>query len=126
MLDRVGLVAARVALAAPEDHLDAYDALADMRVGLNLIELAGLARRVDPVQAPTVRAAMDAVARAYERRLAGAEDPADPTLLHAIDGAIANLALTGDSEPRQVGFAALVGLRRNLFPQAAPYAARAA
>jgi uncharacterized membrane protein YccC len=119
MLDRVGLVATRAALAAPEDRLDAYDALADMRVGLNLIGLQALSPRGDSGQA--IDRTLQGVARVFERRITGEADPADSELLQSIDHAIQSLA--DEDDPRPLGFAALVGLRRNLFPQAAPYAA---
>jgi uncharacterized membrane protein YccC len=124
MLDRVGLVTTRIALAAPEDSLEAHDALADMRVGLNLIDLNAVLQTAGGAQDRLVAETLDGVAAAFERRLAG--DAPAPGLLQAIDRAILGLALTGDHAPRQRGFAALVGLRRNLFPDAAPYAPAAA
>jgi uncharacterized membrane protein YccC len=126
MLDRVGLVSTRVALAEPEDGLDAHDALADMRIGLNLIDLGALSQRADPANAQAVEQTMQGVAELYERRIAQMLAPAEPALLASIDRAIAGLAATGDRDPRRAGFAALVGLRRNLFPDAAPYPASAA
>jgi uncharacterized membrane protein YccC len=120
MLDRVGLVAARIALAGPEDELDAYDALADMRVGLNVIDLhaVGAAGGAD---AASVDKALQGVAAIFERRLSGVDEARDLTLLEAIDQAIAKLASTAAPGGHQRGYAALVGLRRNLFPTAAPY-----
>ncbi|MDB5460045.1 MAG: aaeB, partial [Caulobacteraceae bacterium] len=126
MLDRVGLVTARVALAGPEDNLDAHDVLADMRVGLNLIDLNALALRADRPLAQVVDRTLEGVAGVFEKRLAGAAGAADADLLRSIDRAIAGLTAAGDSDPRQGGFAALVGLRRNLFPGAPPYRASAA
>jgi uncharacterized membrane protein YccC len=120
MLDRVGLVTARAALAGPEDAIDAYDALADMRVGLNVIDLhaVGAAGGAD---AATVDQALKGVAAVFERRVSGVDEGRDQTLLGAIDQAIAKLAATKAPAGHQRGFAALVGLRRNLFPKAAPY-----
>jgi uncharacterized membrane protein YccC len=127
MLDRVGLVAARAALAEPTAGIDTGGAVADMRIGLNLIDLEALTRRTDAAQAQAVARTLEGVAEVFERRLAaGTADPADPALLQSIDGAIAGLAARGDPDPRQAGFAALVGLRRNLFPTAPPYQAIAA
>jgi uncharacterized membrane protein YccC len=120
MLDRVGLVTARAALAGPEDAIDAYDALADMRVGLNVIDLhaVGAAGGAD---AATVDQALKGVAAVFERRVSGVDEGRDQTLLGAIDQAIAKLAATKAPAGHQRGFAALVGLRRNLLPKAAPY-----
>jgi len=125
MLDRVGLVTARIALAGPEDDLEAYDALADMRVGLNVIDLhaVGAAGGAD---AGSVDIALKGVAALFERRLSRGDATRDQTLLVAIDQAIANLASTAAPGGHQRGYAALVGLRRNLFPTAAPYTPSAA
>jgi uncharacterized membrane protein YccC len=120
MLDRVGLVTARIALAGPEDDIDAYDALADMRVGLNVIDLHAVAadRGAD---AASVKETLDGVAAIFERRSSGVDDARDRQLLGAIDEAISNLAATPAPDGHQRGYAALVGLRRNLFPDAPPY-----
>jgi uncharacterized membrane protein YccC len=126
MLDRVGLVSTRIALAEPGAGLDAHDALADMRIGLNLIDLNALIQRSGGQAAETVEATLQAVAERFERRLAGDVRSADPSLLLAIDRSITGLAAAGDTDPRQAGFAALVGLRRGLFPEAAAYRPRAA
>jgi uncharacterized membrane protein YccC len=127
MLDRVGLVNIRVALAAPEDAIDAYDALADMRVGLNIIDLRAAADAVDPERRREMQATLFGVAESYERRLLEQRpgDPARPVgtaLLSAIDHAIATLSASAAQASRIRGFAALTGLRRNLYPDAAPYA----
>jgi uncharacterized membrane protein YccC len=120
MLDRVGLVTARIALAGPEDDIDAYDALADMRVGLNVIDLhaVGASGGADAV---SVDAALKGVADVFERRVSGRDEAADHTMLVRIDQAIANLASSVAPGDHSRGYAALVGLRRNLFPKAAPY-----
>jgi uncharacterized membrane protein YccC len=121
MLDRVGLVTARIALAAPEDDIDAYDALADMRVGLNVIDLHEVAA-AGGADAASVNTALNGVAVLFERRLSSHDEAlGDPALMRSIDQAIANLASIPAPGGHQRGYAALVGLRRNLFPQAAPY-----
>jgi hypothetical protein len=122
MLDRVGLVTARIALAAPEDRIDAYDALADMRVGLNIIDLEAVAVRADHSRDAVFDPILDQVAVVFEQRQTnGAAKPA-PALLADIDRAIAALAAEPSRDPAPRAFAALTGLRRNLFQDAAPYA----
>jgi uncharacterized membrane protein YccC len=120
MLDRVGLVTARIALAGPEEAIDAYDALADMRVGLNVIDLhaVGAAGGAD---AAGLDKALKGVASIFAQRGSGVDDSCDQTLLGAIDQAIANLASIPAPGGHLRGYAALVGLRRNLFPAAPPY-----
>jgi uncharacterized membrane protein YccC len=132
MLDRVGLVSARVALAAPEDSVDAYDALADMRVGINVLNLQATSDALSSGPRASIQAALAAVADTFEQRIADASPDPAPTVLTAIDQALRDLAAAPAPGPspshstidsaRIRGFAALTGLRRNLFPNAAPYA----
>jgi uncharacterized membrane protein YccC len=123
MLDRVGLVNARIALAGPEETVDAYDALADMRVGLNIIDLEKVAAATGARRDPVFDPMLDQVATTFERRLAHADAAPDPALLRSIDSAITQLAAKAPRPFAPRGLAALTGLRRNLFPAAAPYAA---
>jgi uncharacterized membrane protein YccC len=109
MLDRVGLVAARAALA-------------DMRVGLNILHLEAEATRTPGPRDTLFDDILAAVAAAFEHRLADPQAKPAAALLHAIDRAITALALKAGTETGARGFAALTGLRRNLFPAAAPYA----
>ncbi len=122
MLDRVGLVSARLALAEPEETLDAYDALADMRVGLNIIDMETVAASGGGPRDPMFDPTLDRVAATFERRVARAGVTPDPDLLTSIDTAITRLAAAPRETPASRGFAALTGLRRNLFPAAPPYA----
>jgi uncharacterized membrane protein YccC len=123
MLDRVGLVQARIALAEPEETVDAYDALTDMRIGLNVLDLEGAARAGAGGRRAIFDAALDGVASTFERRTAKADAAPEGGLLHTIDDAITHLAATpGERDSTVRGFAALTGLRRNLFPSAPPYA----
>jgi len=123
MLDRVGLVTARVALAAPEDRVDAYDALADMRVGLNIIDLEAVALRADGSRDPVFDPILNQVASAFEQRQRDEGAKVGPELLRAIDRAITALAADSSRGAGPRAFAALTGLRRNLFQDAAPYGA---
>lgn len=101
MLDRVGLIAARLGEVADEDRDAARAALRELRVGVNLSQLADV---------PEVR---DAVAAHFRTRDPDATPPA-PALLARIDAAID--AQRGGGDPRVL--AALTGLRRNFFPAA--------
>jgi uncharacterized membrane protein YccC len=121
MLDRVGLVATRVALAAPEDSIYAYDALADMRVGLNVIDLERIAAEAGGPRSSAFDEVLAAVAHVFERRAVDGRSGIDPSLLRAIDRAITVFATQPSVTLQPRGFAALTGLRRNLFPTAPPY-----
>jgi hypothetical protein len=120
MLDRVGLVTTRIALAGPQEAIDAYDALADMRVGLNVIDLHAVGAAGGP-DAASVKDALKGVAATFERRISGVDDVRDQRLLTCIDQAIWDLASAAAPGGHPRGYAALVGLRRNLFPTAPPY-----
>jgi uncharacterized membrane protein YccC len=118
MLDRIGLVAPRIAAAGPGSELRAVDVLAELRTGLNIVAL----RRVRRALPESLRAEVDAVLagvaahfRARARRL---RKP-DPALLADIDAALQAGAASG----RHAAVLALVGLRRALFPDAPPYRA---
>lgn len=101
MLDRVGLIAARLGEVADADRDSARAALRELRVGVNLAQLGAV---------PAVR---DAVAAHFGARDPDATPPT-PELLARIDAAID--AQRGDGDRRVL--AALTGLRRNFFPQA--------
>jgi uncharacterized membrane protein YccC len=122
MLDRLGLISARVALAGPEDAVDAHEALADMRVGLNLLDLHASMGVVGAGPGRSLQEVLSGVGGAFERRLAGHSIDAEIGLLGAIDRAIDHLASLPMERAPLRGFTALTGIRRNLFPQAAPYA----
>ncbi len=114
MLDRLGLITPRLAMVPPGDNLALVDALVDLRVGLNVIELRQLEGR-QPM--PRLRQALDALSRAYRAKR---EDTIlDPRLLDAIDRMI-SAVLQSDPPANRAppSVAALAGLRRTLFPTA--------
>lgn len=109
MLDRVGLLAARVGEVEDEDRDAAASALRELRIGL------GLAQITDDPDHSALRAAL----ADWFRRLVAAGESAPPaTLLAAIDEAI-RIAVTRDAD--RPTLAALVGLRRSVFPAAADW-----
>jgi uncharacterized membrane protein YccC len=117
MLDRIGLLAPRIAQSAgrPGEHA-ARDALHDLRVGADIIALQD-ARDALPF------GAADAVLRsvAAHSRARAARAPAGPHahLLAHLDRALGSaLGRAHESESHRRAVAALVGLRRNLCPDA--------
>ncbi|WP_454280439.1 FUSC family protein [Sphingomonas sp. Marseille-Q8236] len=104
MLDRVGLLAGRVGEAEDEDAATA--ALRELRIGLSLARIA------PGEQQQALRASL----AYWFRQLMDGRDPSPPAdLLDAIDGAIEESRSEGGDPER---LAALVGLRRNVFPAA--------
>ncbi|WP_373886396.1 FUSC family protein [Sphingobium sp. CFD-2] len=119
-VDRLGQVAARMALAAPGDVLHSADGLADLRIGRNIIPL----RRSLPHVPHDVRHRLGAVlaglASFYDARWKDGLAKSPPAgLLHAVDHALLAMLDLPQDETRRRALRALVGMRCNLFPQAA-------
>ncbi len=121
MVDRIALLTPRLALAGAGDDLQAADALLDLRVGLNMVQLAeskaGLGRSqaaLGPLMAHLARhfAARPALDPARQRRL-----------LRALDNALRSVCADGAASAQRVVAAALTSIRRDLFPHAPAYRA---
>jgi uncharacterized membrane protein YccC len=123
MLDRLGLVVPRLASTEQGADLAAVDALADLRIGLNVVDLQ---RDKDALPAPAQHAvaqALDGVAAHYRARAGrGVAVTPGPALCAAIDAAIAAVTASPATGQRRIVLLELVGIRRGLFPDAAPYA----
>jgi uncharacterized membrane protein YccC len=121
-IDRLGQIAARMALAPPGDALHAADGLADLRIGRNIIPirraLAGVPHDVRHALGG-VLTEVSALFRA--RRRASDAVPPPASLLRSIDAAIDGMLANAQLAPRHQALLALVGMRCNLFPAAAPF-----
>lgn len=120
LLDRMGQLTLRLATARPSAQLQAADALADLRAGLNIQELNALRPELRPAAAGAVDGVLGDLASHYRQRARFEEHSPARELLPRIDAAIgAAAADAGEAARRAV--MALVGLRSNLFPGAEPY-----
>lgn len=129
ILDRVGLIAPRLAALPPDDAEWTADLLAEVRVGINVVEL----RRDRRHLAPAVRAAVERLLAALAAHFhASAAKPsaakpsaANPSvdLLGTLDAALAAACGAGGQGAGRAVLMGLVGIRRGLFPDAAPYGA---
>lgn len=117
MLDRLSLVVPRLALGTNGTDDGATSALADIRVGVNLIGLQRDTARLPDQLRRAIRTMLDAIASHYNRRTL---DQADPVLLGTIDGAIATAVQDPATVTRDL-LLQLGGIRRGLFPNAPPY-----
>ncbi len=110
MLDRIQLLAPRLADASTRERLATSDALRDLRIGINLIVLKEADALDDGAQA-----CIDRVLGDVAGHFAGLEKhpgrAPEPKLIESIDRAIAH------TKPLPA-LIALTGLRRNLFPNA--------
>ncbi|MFP5513726.1 MAG: FUSC family protein [Alphaproteobacteria bacterium] len=118
MLDRVGLLSARLAQAGGSVDVDAIDAVRDLRVGLNVVEL----QRIRPVLGATAGPVLDRLLRgvaAHFRALSAKRlDPAPAELLGSMDDLLSAIAAAPAGPERDRAVVALASLRRSLFPAA--------
>ncbi|KAA0576613.1 FUSC family protein [Azospirillum sp. B21] len=119
MLDRVGLLSARLAQAGGSVDVDAIDAVRDLRVGLNVVEL----QRVRPVlgvaAGPVLDRLLRGVAAHFRALSAKRPDPAPAELLGSMDELLSAVGTAPHCPERDRAVVALASLRRSLFPDAA-------
>lgn len=121
MLDRLGLVSDRMALLGPGEAGPDVDPLRDMRIGLNIDELRRARRGLDEGAAERAADLLASLAAFYRGRAAGREAATAPDqALQRLDRALLAVRPERDRSGREA-VRALVGLRRALFPAAAPY-----
>lgn len=114
MLDRIALLAPRVAPDGPEEvQVAAHRALRELRMGA---DIAALQRHRGSLPGEPLAHLFGELARIFRAHVAGAPPRHAPLLPH-VDRLLLG-ALTADTE--RPAIAALVGLRRNLFPTAPP------
>lgn len=117
MLDRVGLIAPRLAALPSDDAEWTADLLAEVRVGINVVELRRDRRRLPKA----AREAVEALLTALSRHFRAKPETAGPDLLDTIDAALDAVSAEARQAPGRAALMGLVGIRRGLFPGAAPY-----
>lgn len=121
MLDRIGLLQPRLALAKRPDDLVAADALKDLRVGRDITELQR-ARRHLPMAGSTIQPVLDSLAQFFRARSMGRTQDKTGEFLAQIDRALCSVAATPQGpHARDRAVVALVGIRRAFFPDAPDY-----
>jgi uncharacterized membrane protein YccC len=125
MLDRIGLLAPRLAMQGDDPGKPVLDALTDLRVGVAVGELRQV--RIDGTEdeAAMITPVLRGVAAHYRSLRPGEPIRPEAPLLNGIDNAIAGLASAEVPERRRTGVLALTSLRRNLFATAPAYGAAA-
>jgi hypothetical protein len=118
MLDRLSLVVPRLAVGAEGADDGAMLALADVRVGVNIIGLQHAVSHLPERLRHAIRTMLDSIAIHYRRRNL---DQADAALLTTIDNVIAIAVQDPVTMSREL-LLQLGGIRRGLFPNAQPYA----
>lgn len=118
-VDRLGQLAARMAVAEGSDTLHAADGLADLRIGRNVIAIRRALTTVPlPIQV-ALRDVLDGIASLFHARGRKGELLAPPvSLLATVDNAIVAMCSAKLPDPSHPALLALVGMRCNLFPHA--------
>jgi uncharacterized membrane protein YccC len=122
MLDRIALLAPRLAVSGRAPGEPLYDALRDLRTGVAIGELRQLRLDLPPDRGEPLRQVLRDVGAYYRSLDPDAPAPAGPVLLAEIDAAIDAFVADGDAAIRRAAALALVSLRRNLYPDADPAA----
>lgn len=122
--DRLGQIAARMALTPAGDALHAADGLGDLRIGRNIIRLRRATRVARGVSRERLDHLLAELATLFRARASRAF-PVAPSapMLAALDQALSATAAMPKSRVRRQARLALVGMRCNLFPSAAAYEA---
>jgi uncharacterized membrane protein YccC len=120
MVDRIGMLTPRLALAGKDQDLQAVDALRELRIGLNMTLLHSVRAQLGRGDA-AVGPLMKQLSRHFALR-PNVDAGCERSLLETLDNALrAICAGTRDAAQREA-LAALTGMRRDLFPKAAAYA----
>jgi len=119
MVDRVGLLTPRLAIAGAHADLQAVDALRDLRVGLNMTTLQSVRAQLGRGEA-ALAFLMSQLARHFAR-LPAIDRDGEGQLLGALDNALRAICQGTHDAAQREALAALTGMRRDLFPQAPAY-----
>jgi uncharacterized membrane protein YccC len=119
MVDRIALLTPRLQLAGGQRDLQAADAMTDLRIGLNMTQLAAVRADLGPGQA-ALWPLMEHLAQHFEARPKVIE-AGEARLLVSLDNALRSVCACASSDSQRRAVAALTGIRRDLFPQAASY-----
>ncbi|MBN8925594.1 MAG: FUSC family protein [Rhodospirillales bacterium] len=118
LLDRMGLLVPRLAAVAPDADRAAADLLAELRVGVNIVELQQGRADLPPAAANAVARALRALSGWFQRRRHRGGPTPPPALLAALDAALRSVWEAGAVQERAL--LNLVGIRQALFPAAPP------
>jgi uncharacterized membrane protein YccC len=123
MVDRIGLLAPKLAAGAPQSSVSGADILTDLRIGMNIALLQHYRATTAPAETARLADLLQRVGSHFSALAAGREAPSSAATLPALDSCL-HLAVRAEQpdESRRSGIAALVGLRRNLFPEAPAFA----
>jgi len=117
LVDRLGMLTPKLAEAGAHQDFVGVDALRDLRVGMNLVAVQTARPDLPPEGKSQLDAALDGVGDHFAALAAGEARKPSEDLLTRIDAALRGLSIAPAASAVQ-GLSGLVGLRRNLFPEA--------
>jgi uncharacterized membrane protein YccC len=120
MVDRIALLTPRLAQAKGQQNLQAADALIDLRIGLNMAQLQGIRGQLGRAEA-ALWPLLEHLAQHFEAR-PRIDAAFEPRLLVSLDNALRAVCAAAPDGAQRQAVAALAGIRRDLFPEAASYA----
>jgi uncharacterized membrane protein YccC len=121
MLDRLGLLAPRLAVLPDGDEILSTNALADLRLGLNMIELQRRRGELRGTAASGVRELLRELGRYFHRLGRRGVAPPDRAVLEQLDDVVTSVVEMPALRHQRSILLALSGIRQSLFPDAAPY-----
>jgi len=119
MLDRVGMLLFRRPRFEPRPTHEFADALGDLRIGVNIIETRSMALPVSPERREKMAGMFAGIAAHFRALAHGRVRPLGRDLLQEIDASIGEVMDCGSAT--HACLAAIVGLRRTLYPDAESY-----
>jgi len=126
MVDRVGLLTPKLAAGAPQSSVDGGDVLADLRIGMNIAVIQRYRLTASPEETKRLADLLQRVGAHFAALATGRDAPQPGPCLQKLDDCLRRAVRDAHpSEACRSGIAALVGLRRNLFPQAPAFAQEA-
>lgn len=117
LVDRLGMLTPKLAQAGRGHDFVGVDALRDLRVGMNLVAVQTARPDLSPEGKAQLDAALHGVGDHFAALAAGEKRKPGEDLLARIDTALRGLSVASAASAVQ-GVSGLVGLRRNLFPEA--------
>jgi len=117
LVDRLGMLTPKLAMVGESQDLVGVDALRDLRVGMNLVAVQAARPDLGLEGQAAVDEALDGVGDHFAALASGRGGAPGEVLLRRLDRAMSRLIDTAAASAVQ-GVSGLVGLRRNLFPDA--------
>jgi Fusaric acid resistance protein family len=112
----------RLSRAGRDPELETADALRDLRTGVNVIGLQEIGRNLNERARNAMTPVFDGIAAHFRALARGRRQIPASALLEYLDRLIGDILATDSPSARHKGLAAAVGVRRNLYPDAPPYA----